>query len=66
MKMIQCAFKKEGSETYTQGWVDAKKIKKATRVQLLNLDEEAFWTVLHKGSIVREKKDINFTFNNNI
>lgn len=65
MKMIQCSFKKEGSETYTQGWVDAKKIKNATRVQLLNLDDTAFWTVLHKGSVVREKKDINRGFVNN-
>jgi hypothetical protein len=65
MKMIQCSFKKEGSETYTQGWVDAKKIKNATRVQLLNLDETAFWIVLHKGSTVREKKEINTTFSNN-
>ena len=65
MKMIQCTFKKEGSETYTQGWVDAKKIKKATRVQLLNLDENAFWVVLYKGDVVREKKDINFNFKNN-
>jgi len=66
MKMIQCTFKKEGSETYTQGWVDYKKIKNATRVQLLNLDENAFWTVLSKGDTIREKEDINFTFSNNI
>ena len=65
MKMRQCSFKKEGSETYTQGWVDAKKIKNATRCQLLNLDENAYWIVLHKGSTIREKKEINFGFHNN-
>lgn len=64
MKMRQCTFKKEGSETYTHGWVDAKKIKNAVKVQLLNLDESAFWIVLNKG-IIRDKKDINFTFSNN-
>ena len=64
MKQRQCTFKKEGCETFTQGWVDAKKIKNAVRVQLVDLDETAFWTVLHKGTI-RDKKDINRGFSNN-
>lgn len=61
MLMRQCTFKK--GNTYTQGWVDAKKIKDAKFVQLKNLGKE-FWEILSKGTI-KEKDEINRAFKNN-
>jgi hypothetical protein len=55
--------KVEGGERYTQGWVDAKKIRKAKFVQLLDFGNE-YWEVVSKG-MIKEVSDINTTFKNN-
>jgi hypothetical protein len=70
MKQRQCTFRlignEPGKETYTQGWVDAKKIKNATKVQILEIGcDDAWWEVLHKGESIKERKEINHGFNNN-
>ena len=66
MKQRQCTFKMVGKERYTQGWVDAKKIKNADTVQILEMgcDDER-WEVLSKGDNIKEKKEINHGFKNN-
>ena len=61
MLMQQCSFRK--GNTYTIAWVDAKKIRKATKVKLESLDDE-WWDVISKGTI-KEHDDINRTFKNN-
>ena len=66
MKQRQCTFKMVGKERYTQGWVDAKKIKNADTVQILEMgcDDER-WEVLSKGDNIKDKKEINHGFKNN-
>ena len=61
MLMQQCTFRKGNS--YTVAWVDAKKVKNATRVTLKTLDDE-WWDVISKGTI-KEDNEINKTFKNN-
>jgi len=70
MKQRQCTFRlignEIGKETYTQGWVDAKKIKNADKVQILEIGcDDRWWEVLYKGKEVKEKKEINHGFKNN-
>jgi len=70
MKQRQCTFRligtEKGKETYTQGWVDAKKIKNATTVQILEIGhDDDRWEVLYKGENIKEKKEINHGFKNN-
>jgi hypothetical protein len=66
MKQRQCTFKMVGKERYTQGWVDAKKIKNAETVQILEIGcDDELWEVLSKGDNIKEKKEINHGFKNN-
>jgi hypothetical protein len=63
MLMQQCSFKK--GNTYTQCWVDAKKVNNATHVTFKDLgNDNDVWEVLYKGTI-KDKSDIEITFKNN-
>ena len=61
MLKTQCRFKK--GNTYTVGWVDAKKIKGKKFVQLLDFGDE-FWEVIAVGN-TKEYKEVHTTFRNN-